>query len=122
MRFDEYIGMTDWGVDGPSSARLKVEPHHCNPTGAINGGVFLSMADNVSTGAASDAYFEKTGERKFLVGVDLHAVFLANQQGGTLTALPEIVRVGRRVTVVRTRVVGDDAKVLCEVTTTHVPT
>lgn len=121
MRFDEYIGMTDWGADGPSSARLKVEDHHCNPTGNINGGVFLSMADNVSTGAATDAYFEKTGERKFLVGVDLHAVFLANQQGGSLTALPEVVRVGRRITIIRTRIVGDGGRVLAEVTTTHVP-
>ena len=122
MRFDEYIGMTGWGEDGPSSARLKVEPHHCNPTGAINGGVLVSMADNVSTGAANQAYFEKTGERKFMVGVDLHAVFLSNQEGGTLVAIPETVRVGRRVTVIRTRVVGDGGKVLCEVTTTHVPT
>lgn len=122
MRFDEFIGMTDWDADAPSSARLTVEPHHCNPTGNINGGVFLSMADNVATGAASQAYFEKTGEQKFLVGVDLHAVFLANQQGGTLKAIPETVRVGRRITIIRTRIVGDGGNVLAEVTTTHVPT
>lgn len=122
MTFDAFIGMTGWNEDGPSSARLVIEPHHCNPTGNINGGVFLSMADNLSTGAASDAYFEKHGERKFLVGVDLHAVFLANQQGGTLTAVSTPVRVGRRVTVVRTQVMGDGGKVLAEVTTTHVPT
>jgi uncharacterized protein (TIGR00369 family) len=101
---------------------VRVQPHHLNPTGNINGGLFLSMADNVSTGAANQAYFEKTGERKFMVGVDLHAVMLANQQGGVIRAVAKPVRVGRRITVIRTQVLGDDGKVLAEVTTTHVPT
>lgn len=122
MTFDAFIGMTGWNEDGPSTARLIVESHHCNPTGNINGGVLLSMADNVSTGAANEAYFEKHGERKFMVGVDLHAVFLANQQGGMLTAVSTPVRVGRRVTVIRTQVLGDGGRLLAEVTTTHVPT
>ena len=79
------------------------------------------MADNASTGAANRAYFEKTGERKFLVGVDLHAVMLANQQGGTIRVVSKPVRVGRRITVVRSEVIGDEGRVLCEVTSTHVP-
>ena len=74
MTFDEFIGMrfhTD--ADGAWVATLDVQPHHCNPTGNINGAVFLSMADNVSTGAANEAYFARTGERKFMVGIDMHA-------------------------------------------------
>ena len=47
---------------------------------------------------------------------------LANQQGGTIRATATPVRVGRRVTVIRTQVWGDDDKLLAEVTTTHVPT
>ena len=122
MTFDEYIGMEHGPDRGPSSATVRIEEHHCNPTGNINGGVFLSMADNLSTGAANRAYFEKTGERKFLVGVDLHAVMLANQQGGTIRAVAVPLRVGRRITVVRTQVWGDGDRLLAEVTTTHVPT
>lgn len=122
MTFDEYIGMQH-GQDGDAnSATVRIEAHHCNPTGNINGGVFLSMADNLSTGAAGRAYFEKTGERKFLVGVDLHAVMLANQQGGTIRAIAVPIRVGRRITVIRTQVWGDGDRLLAEVTTTHVPT
>lgn len=123
MTFDEFIGMrfhTD--AEGAWVATLDVQPHHCNPTGNINGAVFLSMADNVSTGAANDAYFAKTGERKFMVGIDLHAVMLANQVGGTVTAVSKPVRVGRRVTVIRTQVLGDGGALLAEVTSTHVPT
>ena len=124
MTFDELIGMQRYSDDeGTSvSAVVEIQPHHCNPTGRINGGVFLTMADNLSTGAANRAYFEKTGERKFMVGVDLHAVMLANQEGGTIRALAVPLRVGRRVTVVRTEVRGDDDRLLAEVTTTHVPT
>lgn len=122
--FDRFIGM-DY-LDGedrmPDQAQIVIESHHCNPTGNINGGVIISLADNVSTGAANRAYFEKTGEQKFLVGVDLHAVMLANQQGGVIRGFATPVRVGRRITVIRTRVLGDDDRLLAEITSTHVPT
>src|SRR5262252_5882417 len=60
MTFDRYIGMT-MDDAGPDTARIVIEAHHCNPTGNINGGVIISLADNLSTGAANRAYFEKTG-------------------------------------------------------------
>ena len=122
MTFDEYIGMEHVDADAAVAALIHIEEHHCNPTGNINGGVIISLADNISTGAANRAYLQKTGERKFLVGVDLHAVMLANQQGGTIRATATPVRVGRRITVIRTQVWGDADRLLAEVTTTHVPT
>lgn len=122
MTFDQYIGMQHSGDGDQVSAQIRIEPHHCNPTGNINGGVIISLADNISTGAANRAYEFKTGERKFMVGVDLHAVMLANQQGGTIRGIAIPVRVGRRITVIRTQVWGDDDRLLAEVTTTHVPT
>jgi uncharacterized protein (TIGR00369 family) len=121
MTFDEYLGMTFDEDDEGRIARISIEPHHCNPTGNINGGVIISLADNVSTGAANVAHFEKTGERRFMVGIDLHAAMLANQQGGAIRAVSHPVRVGRRVTVIRTSVYGDEDRLLAEVTTTHVP-
>jgi uncharacterized protein (TIGR00369 family) len=121
--FDRFVGMRfdDKEPGTLRTAHLRIEPHHCNPTGAINGGVILSLADNLATGAAGDAYFEKTGEQAFMVGVDLHASMLSNQQGGEIHAQAHVVRVGRRVTVIRTSVTGDGGKLLAEVTTTHVP-
>lgn len=56
-----------------------------------------------------------------MVGVDLHAVMLSNQQGGTITARATPVRVGKRVTVIRTIIKGTDDNILAEITTTHVP-
>jgi 1,4-dihydroxy-2-naphthoyl-CoA hydrolase len=122
MTFDQYIGMQHSGDEEEVSAQIRIEPHHCNPTGNINGGVIISLADNISTGAANRAYELKTGERKFMVAVDLHAVMLANQQGGTIRGIATPVRVGRRITVIRTQVWGDGDRLLAEVTTTHVPT
>lgn len=121
MTFDQYIGMTYDGNGSDSIATIEIEAHHCNPTGNINGGVLISIADNLSTGAAGRAYFEKTGEERFMVGVDLHAVMLANQTGGAIRAVARPVRVGRRITVIRTEVRGDEDRLLAEVTTTHVP-
>ena len=123
MTFDEYIGMEHGNYeDDDFSSTVRIQEHHLNPTGNINGGVFLTMADNASTGAANRAYFEKTGERKFMVGVDLHAIMLSNQQGGAIRAVAKPVRVGRRITVIRTQILGEGDSVLAEITTTHVPT
>jgi 1,4-dihydroxy-2-naphthoyl-CoA hydrolase len=121
--FDQFVGMRfdDYESGMPRTGHLIIEAHHCNPTGAINGGVILSLADNLATGAAGEAYFEKTGERAFMVGVDLHASMLSNQQGGRIDAEAHVIRVGRRVTVIRTSVTGNDGKLLAEVTTTHLP-
>jgi uncharacterized protein (TIGR00369 family) len=120
MTFDAYIGFERMADE--AMACIRIAPHHCNPTGNINGGVIVSLADNLATGVANRAYLDKTGERAFMVGVDLHAVMLGNQQGGTITATARALRVGRRVTVVRTEVRGDGDRLLAEVTTTHLPT
>lgn len=103
-------------------AWIRIETHRCNPTGAINDGVIISLADHLSTGAPNRAYEHKIGERRFMVGVDLHAVMLANQIGGTMRGVAMPVRVGRRITFVRTQIWGDNIKLLAEVTATHVPT
>ncbi len=121
MTFDQHIGMTsDHGEHG-HVATIEIEAHHKNPTGNINGGVIISLADNLATGAANRHWQEKFGEEAFMVGVDLHAVMLGNQLGGKIRAESSPVRVGKRVTVIRTVVSGDEGRVLAEVTTTHVP-
>ncbi len=121
--FDRFIGMHALEAEEPGCLRstIEIQSHHCNPTGFINGGVILSLADNLATGMANRAYFEKTGERAFMVGIDVHASMLSNQKGGTIVAESRVVRAGRRVTVIRTRVTGDEGKLLADITTTHVP-
>jgi 1,4-dihydroxy-2-naphthoyl-CoA hydrolase len=119
MTFDEHMGMTSTG--NLHEAKIEIEDHHKNPTGNINGGAIISLADNLSTGCAGHHWSEKFKEQGFMVGVDLHAVMLSNQQGGTMIARSTPIRVGKRVTVIRTIVTGTDERILAEITTTHVP-
>ena len=110
MTFDKYIGVIY--TDTQHEAKIETQAHHLNPTGNINGGVLISIADNLATGVAGECWREKTGDNAFLVGVDLHAVMLTNQQGGTITARSEPVRVGKRIVVIRTAIYGEDERVL----------
>ena len=57
----------------------------------------------------------------FPLAIDLHAAFLRNQKDGVLEARAVFVKRGRRLSVVRTSVTGDEGRVLVDVTTSHVP-
>ena len=115
-----HLGFEPGVVDDEHAVqRLVIRPHHTNPTGAIHGGVIIALADNLATAMAGRANADAANQGAFMVGIDLHAVMLRNQRGGTITAESRVVRRGRRVTVIRTVVSGDDGKALAEVTTTH---
>ena len=116
-----HLGFEPGEVDDMHAVqRLVIQAHHTNPTGAIHGGVIIALADNLATAMAGRANADASGRGAFMVGVDLHAVMLRNQRGGTITAESRVVRRGRRVTVIRTVVTGVDGKALAEVTTTHI--
>ena len=102
-------------------ARMAIAEKHSNPMGAIHGGAIISLADNTATVMANSANRNESGSGPFMVAIDLHAVFLSNQSGGIIEAESRVVRRGRRVTVIRTVVRGEGARLLAEVTTTHVP-
>ncbi len=120
--FGDYMGLRiTEATDEYVRAVVEIQRHHQNPTGAIHGGVFVSLADNVATAMANRAHRAIDGDDRFMVGIDLHASMIANQQGGTITFEARPVRVGRRVAFIRTTVTGDGGRVLAEVTTTHVP-
>lgn len=90
-------------------------------TGVAHAGALLWLADLTATflaRAGTEVAADGTG---FPLAIDLHASLLTNQAGGYITADAGIVRRGRRVTVVRTRVTGTGGKLLAEVTTTHIP-
>jgi 1,4-dihydroxy-2-naphthoyl-CoA hydrolase len=121
--FAQFLGFQPGAPEETqATSRLVTEEHHLNPTGAIHGGALITLADNVATRMANEAQAGGPNEGKFMSGIDLHATFLSNQRGGTVIATARPVRVGRRVTVIRTQVTGDDGKLLLEGTTTHIPT
>jgi uncharacterized protein (TIGR00369 family) len=90
-------------------------------TGVVHAGAMLWIADLTATYLATNGTEVTDDGRGFPLVIDLPASVLANQQDGDIMAEAHIVRRGRRVTVVRTRVSGIDDKTRVEVTTTHIP-
>jgi uncharacterized protein (TIGR00369 family) len=96
-------------------------PGTLNPFGTVQAGAMLWMADVTATVLAiGSAELGEQGQG-FPLAINVNANLLGNQRGGEILAEARFVRQGQRVTVVRTRVTGDEGRLLAEVTTTHVP-
>ena len=101
--------------------RMAVTDNIRNRQGAIHAGAFLAMADMMATILARQGVEIGPNGEGFPLAIDVHSTLLANQREGEVRAESRIVRRGRRVTVVRTRITGDGDRLLAEVTTTHIP-
>lgn len=102
-------------------ARLVIRDEHKTPTGVVHSGAILSLADNCATIMANCANNEGPNPGAFMVLIDLHSTMLGNQSEGVLVSESQVVRCGRRVTVIRTLIRGDNDKALADITTTHIP-
>ena len=55
------------------------------------------------------------------VNIQTQTNLLSNQRDGEIKAEARFVRKGRRIIVIRTRIIGSEDRLLAEVTSTHVP-
>ena len=102
-------------------SRMPVAKGVLNPFGTVQAGAMLWLADVTATVLAiGDTSLGEKGQG-FPLAINLNANLLGNQRGGEILAEARFVRKGKRITVVRTRVTGDNGRLLAEVTTTHVP-
>jgi len=103
------------------TSRMPISKGALNPFGTIHAGAMLWLADVTATVLAiGDTQLGEKGQG-FPLAINLNANLLGNQRGGEVRAEARFVRKGRRVTVVRTRVTGDNDRLLAEVTTNHIP-
>ena len=102
-------------------SRMPISKGALNPFGTIHAGAMLWLADVTATVLAIGS--TQIGEKGqgFPLAINVNANLLGNQRGGEIRAEARFVRQGKRVTVVRTLVKGDNGKLLAEVTTNHVP-
>ena len=109
-RNDEYV-----------VSKMPVAAGILNPFGTVQAGAMLWLADVTATVLAIGE--TRLGEKGqgFPLAINLNANLLSNQRSGNIHAEARFVRKGKRITVVRTRVTGDNGRLLAEVTTTHVP-
>lgn len=92
-----------------------------NRTGVVHAGAFMAMADMMATILARQGVDIGPNGEGFPLAIDVHSTLVGNQRDGEVRGESRIVRRGRRVTVVRTRLTGADDRLLAEVTTTHIP-
>ena len=102
-------------------SRMPVIPGALNPFGTVQAGAMLWMADVTATVLAIGSADLGEKGQGFPLAINVNANLLGNQRGGEILAEARFVRQGKRVTVVRTRVTGEEGRLLAEVTTTHVP-
>ncbi len=102
-------------------SRMPISQGALNPFGTIHAGAMLWLADVTATVLAiGDTQLGERGQG-FPLAINLNANLLGNQRGGEVRAEARFVRKGKRVTVVRTRVTGDENRLLADVTTNHIP-
>jgi 1,4-dihydroxy-2-naphthoyl-CoA hydrolase len=92
-----------------------------NPFGTIHAGAMLWLADVTATVLALGKVKIAPDGKGFPLAINMHTSLLGNQREGEIRAEARFVRSGQRVTVVRTRITGDQGRLLAEVTTTHIP-
>jgi 1,4-dihydroxy-2-naphthoyl-CoA hydrolase len=100
---------------------MPVQAGILNPFGVAHAGAILWFADVCASILVFGGTEMVPGASGFPLAISLSAALLGNQKAGVFVATSRFVKRGRQVSVVRTSVVGDDARQIAEVTTSHLP-
>lgn len=103
------------------TGRMPVQAGILNPYGTVHAGATLWFADVCATVLAFGSAQAGEGQSGFPLAINLNASLLGNQCEGCFTATAVFVKRGKRLSVVRTTVTGEDGRLIAEVTTSHVP-
>lgn len=107
-------------TDDQVIATMPVREGILNPFGVAHAGAILWFADVCATVLIAGKRTIVPGEAGFPLAINLNAALLGNQKDGAFTATSRFVKKGRTLSVVRTSVLGDDGRVIADVTTSHV--
>jgi uncharacterized protein (TIGR00369 family) len=102
-------------------SRMPVTKGMLNPFGTVQAGAMIWVADVTATLMAIGKTEIGEDGRGFPLAVDLHTTLLGNQRDGEIRAKARVVRRGKRVIVIRTRITGNKGRLLAELTSTHIP-
>jgi 1,4-dihydroxy-2-naphthoyl-CoA hydrolase len=101
-------------------AEMQIQPGILNPYGVVHAGAILWFADVTATVLAmGSTQFDGAGAG-FPLAINLNANFAGNQKAGRLRAIASFVKKGRTVSVVRTTVLGENDRLIADVSTNHV--
>jgi len=102
-------------------SEMPIQPGLLNPFGVVHAGAILWLADVTATVLAFGSSEFSAGVSGFPLAINLNANFTGNQREGKFKAVASFVKKGRTVSIVRTTVLGDNDRLIADVTTTHVP-
>jgi 1,4-dihydroxy-2-naphthoyl-CoA hydrolase len=102
-------------------SRMPIKSGILNPFGTIHAGAIIWLADVTATVLALGSESIPEDGKGFPLAINLYSNLLSNQRNGEIRAEASFVRKGKQVSVVRTKVTGNNEQLLAEVTTTHIP-
>lgn len=102
-------------------SRMPVAEGMLNPFGVVQAGAMVWLADVTATVLAIGSQGISPDGKGFPLAVDLHTTLVGNQREGEIRAEARFVRKGRRLMVIRTRITGNEGRLLAELTSTHIP-
>ena len=101
-------------------SEMPVQPGILNPFGVVHAGAILWFADVTATVLAMGSTQAREGMSGFPLAINLNANFASNQKAGKLRAIASFVKKGKTVSIVRTRVFGENDKLIADISTNHV--
>ena len=102
-------------------SRMPVNPGILNPFGTVQAGALIWLADVTASVLAITVHTVEDDGIGFPLAIDIHTTLVSNQMDGEINAEARFVRSGQNVLVIRTRITGNDDRLLAEVTSTHIP-
>lgn len=101
-------------------SRMPIASGILNPLGIVQAGAMIWLADVTASVLAIEGETVGHDGKGFPLAIDVHTTLVGNQKHGEIKAEARFVRKGRNVMVIRTRITGNEDKLLAEVTTTHI--
>jgi 1,4-dihydroxy-2-naphthoyl-CoA hydrolase len=101
-------------------SEMPIQPGILNPYGVVHAGAILWFADVTATVLAMGSTQFDEAVAGFPLAISLNANFASNQKAGKFRAVASFVKKGKTVSVVRTMVLGENDKLIADVTTNHV--
>lgn len=106
--FAEHLGLAVQTTDdGRSRATLRVDRRHLNPHGVVHGAVLFALAD---TGMGR-ALYTRLAPHQSCATIEIKINFLAAVRGGEITCDTELLRLGRSVAHLESRLYAGDERV-----------
>jgi uncharacterized protein (TIGR00369 family) len=102
-------------------SEMPIQPGVMNPYGVVNAGAILWFSDVTATILVLGSSRPTEGMAGFPLAITLNANFISNQKDGKFKAVATFVKKGKTVNIVRTIVLGENDRLIADVTTNHVP-